>query len=215
MTASAQPRRRMIGADVFSDLEVLRRKWNAALKPVHRLPPYEDIMLGSLGRLADHVMLLKGEAGTTLTLVRAGQYVRDWLGTDDNDVGVAQLPADCAVALNDIVIAAAASSKPSSLTAYRVRDGLVETYDVLAMPLANRWGAPLMAVYVRERGSRFELVDSIYRSASATCAAFRSTRSRSIARSSARSRRTRIAPRSSARSPASAAACASAPRRRG
>jgi hypothetical protein len=37
-----------------------------------RLPPYEDIMLGSLGRLADHVMLLKGEAATTLTLVRAG-----------------------------------------------------------------------------------------------------------------------------------------------
>ena len=164
MTATAQPRRRMIGADVFADLEVLRRKWNAALKPGHRLPPYEDIMLGSLGRLADHVMLLKGEAGTSLTLVRAGQYVRNWLGTDGSDVAVAQLPADCAVALSDIVIAAAASSKPSSLTAYRVRDGLVETYDVLAMPLANRWGAPLMAVYVRERGSRFELVDSIYRS---------------------------------------------------
>ncbi len=164
MTASAQPRRRLFGADVFSDLEVLRRKWNAALKPGHRLPPYEDIMLGSLGRLADHMMLLKGEAGTTLTTVRAGQYVRNWLGTDDNDIAVAQLPADCAVALNDVVIAAAAASKPSSSTAYRVRDGLVETYDVLAMPLANRWGAPLMAVYVRERGSRFELVDSIYRS---------------------------------------------------
>jgi hypothetical protein len=90
--------------------------------------------------------------------------VHDWLGTDDNNVQVADLPADCAVTLNDIVTAAAVSSKPTSSTAYRVRDGLVETYDVLAMPLANRWGAPLMAVYVRERGSRFELVDSIYRS---------------------------------------------------
>ena len=164
MTASAQPRRRLFGADVFSDLEVLRRKWNAALKPGHRLPPYEDIMLGSLGRLADHVMLITGEAGMTLTLMRAGQYVHDWLGTDDNNVQVADLPDDCAVTLNDIVTAAAVSSKPTSSTAYRVRDGLVETYDVLAMPLANRWGAPLMAVYVRERGSRFELVDSIYRS---------------------------------------------------
>jgi diguanylate cyclase (GGDEF)-like protein/PAS domain S-box-containing protein len=154
----------MIGADVISDIQVLRRKWNAALKPGHRLPPYEDIMLGSLGRLADHVMLLKGEAGTTLTLVRAGQYVHDWLGTNDNDIAVAELPADCAIALNDGVVAAAAACKPSSSTAYRVRDGLIETYDVLAMPLANRWGAPLMAVYVRERGSRFELVDSIYRS---------------------------------------------------
>ncbi len=165
-TASAQPRRRMIGADVFSDMDVLRRKWNAALKPGYRLPPFEDIMLGSLGRLADHVMLLKGEAGTTLTLVRAGQYVRNWLGTDDNDIAVAQLPAECAIALKDSVVAAAACSTPSSSTAYRVRDGLVETYDILAMPLANRWGAPLIAVYVRERGGRFELVDSIYRSTS-------------------------------------------------
>jgi diguanylate cyclase (GGDEF)-like protein/PAS domain S-box-containing protein len=164
MTAGAKARRRMIGAGVVSDMDVLRRKWNAALKPGHRLPPFEDIMLGSLGRLADHVMLLRGEAGTTLTLVRAGQYVHDWIGTNDNDIEVAQLPADCAIALNDSVVAAAATSNPTSSTAYRVRDGLVETYDVLAMPLANRWGAPLMAVYVRERGNRFELVESIYRS---------------------------------------------------
>src|ERR1700757_2334812 len=99
ITASAQPRRRNFGADVFSDLEVLRRKWNAALKPGHRLPPFEDIMLGSLGRLADHVMLLKGEAGATLTFVRAGQYVRDWLGSAVDDIAVARLPADCAITL--------------------------------------------------------------------------------------------------------------------
>ena len=33
---------------------VLQRKWQAALRPGEGLPRYEDVMLGSLGRLADH-----------------------------------------------------------------------------------------------------------------------------------------------------------------
>lgn len=48
-------------AEMFDDIPVLQRKWRAALKPGERLPRYEDVMLGSLGRLADHIALLKND----------------------------------------------------------------------------------------------------------------------------------------------------------
>ena len=44
---------------MFDDVPVLQRKWQAALRPGEGLPRYEDVMLGSLGRLADHIVLLK------------------------------------------------------------------------------------------------------------------------------------------------------------
>ena len=44
---------------MFNDIAILQRKWQAALRPDERLPRYEDVMLGSLGRLADHIVLLK------------------------------------------------------------------------------------------------------------------------------------------------------------
>jgi hypothetical protein len=45
--------------EMFDDVPVLHRKWQAALRPGEGLPRYEDVMLGSLGRLADHIVLLK------------------------------------------------------------------------------------------------------------------------------------------------------------
>jgi hypothetical protein len=47
--------------EMFDDVPVLQRKWQAALRPGERLPRYEDVMLGSLGRLADHIVLLKDD----------------------------------------------------------------------------------------------------------------------------------------------------------
>ena len=43
--------------EMFDDVPVLQRKWQAALRPGEALPRYEDVMLGSLGRLADHIVL--------------------------------------------------------------------------------------------------------------------------------------------------------------
>jgi hypothetical protein len=66
--------------EMFDDIPVLRRKWRAALKAGERLPRYEDVMLGSLGRLADHIALLKGDGA--LELSRSGRYVQKWLGEE-------------------------------------------------------------------------------------------------------------------------------------
>ena len=70
---------------MFDDIPVLQRKWQAALRPGERLPRYEDVMLGSLGRLADHIVLLKENDGA-LDVSRTGRYVQKWLDDERWDI---------------------------------------------------------------------------------------------------------------------------------
>ena len=67
--------------DVFSDVSILQRKWQAGLRPDERLPRYEDVMLGSLGRLADHIVLLK-QHSDSIEVSRTGRYAQKWLNDD-------------------------------------------------------------------------------------------------------------------------------------
>ena len=57
-------------------------------------------MLGSLGRLADHIVLLKGKA-EALEVSRTGRYVQQWLGDERWDIPLSTLPPDCATALGE------------------------------------------------------------------------------------------------------------------
>jgi hypothetical protein len=145
---------------MFDDIPVLQRKWRAALKPGERLPRYEDVMLGSLGRLADHIALLKNDGA--LELSRSGRYVQKWLGEERWDIPVGELSPDCATALTEAAASALGSGKPHQASAYYVRDGMVRTYDLLALPTCSRWGATLIGVYVNERGAQYNLLDAIF-----------------------------------------------------
>jgi hypothetical protein len=73
-----------LNTEMFDDVPVLQRKWQAALRPGERLPRYEDVMLGSLGRLADHIVLLR-ENNETLEVSRSGRYVQQWLDDEHLD----------------------------------------------------------------------------------------------------------------------------------
>ena len=79
-----------LNTEMFDDVPVLQRKWQAALRPGERLPHYEDVMLGSLGRLADHVVLLK-DNNDAFEVSRTGRYVQKWLNDDRWDIPVAAL----------------------------------------------------------------------------------------------------------------------------
>jgi diguanylate cyclase (GGDEF)-like protein/PAS domain S-box-containing protein len=147
--------------EMFDDIPVLRRKWQAAMRPGERLPRYEDVMLGSLGRLADHIVLLKdGPEG--LAVSRTGRYAQLWLEHDRWDVGLDTLSPDCATALAEAAANALAKSRPYPATAHCVRDGLVRTYDLLALPTSSRWGHTLIGVYVNERDVQYNLLDAIF-----------------------------------------------------
>jgi diguanylate cyclase (GGDEF)-like protein/PAS domain S-box-containing protein len=150
-----------LNAEMFGDVSVLQRKWQAALRPGERLPRYEDVMLGSLGRLADHVVLMK-HTGDALEVSRTGRYIQKWLGDDRWDIPLSALSPDCATALGEAAASALANSRPYLAVAHCVRDGLVQTYDILALPTFSRWGGTLIGAYVNERSPQYNLLDAIF-----------------------------------------------------
>jgi diguanylate cyclase (GGDEF)-like protein/PAS domain S-box-containing protein len=148
---------------LFGDMPALQRKWHAALRPGQVLPSYEEVMLGSLGRMADHIVLLKGD-GASLEVSRSGRYVQQWLGDERWDIPLDSLTPDCAMALAEAASCALQTNRPHMSVAHCVRDGHVHTYDILALPTSSRWGGRLIGAYVNEQGARYNLVDAIFSS---------------------------------------------------
>ena len=93
-----------------------------------------------------------------------GPEIRDWIGFDLRNKAIDDLPRDCAIALGAVVTQSIEASAPVPYRAHRVADGMVETYEMLAFPMACRWGQSLVGVYVAEAGTRYNLVDTIFRS---------------------------------------------------
>jgi diguanylate cyclase (GGDEF)-like protein/PAS domain S-box-containing protein len=147
--------------ELFDDVPVLQRKWHAALRPGEALPRYEDVMLGSLGRLADHIVLLKHN-NDMLEVSRSGRYIQKWLDDDRWDIPLSALSPDCATALGEAAANALRNGRPYLAVAHCVRDGLVQTYDILALPTFSRWGGTLIGTYVNERDAQYNLLDAIY-----------------------------------------------------
>jgi len=147
--------------EMFDDVPILQRKWQAALRPGETLPRYEDVMLGSLGRLADHIVLLK-TSDQAFEVSRSGRYVQQWLDDERWDIPLSVLPPDCATALGEAAANALRNNRPYLATAHCVRDGLVRTYDILALPTSSRWGGTLIGAYVNERTPQYNLLDAIF-----------------------------------------------------
>jgi diguanylate cyclase (GGDEF)-like protein/PAS domain S-box-containing protein len=160
MSAARKPTAK-ITTDTFGDVPVLRRLWQAALLPGGSLPRYEDVMLGSLGRLADHIVLLKGDVDA-FAVSRTGRYAQKWLCDERWDIPMAALSPDCATVLSEAAGNAVNNSHPYLATGHFVRDGMVRTYDVLALPTSSRWGGMLVGTYVNERGAQYNLLDAIF-----------------------------------------------------
>src|SRR5208283_4550502 len=67
---------------LLSDKTVIERMWHGSLVRGKELPQYEDVVLGSLGRLGDHLLLFEGGASSEFKVLRAGWKIREWLGAD-------------------------------------------------------------------------------------------------------------------------------------
>jgi PAS domain-containing protein len=158
---SSEKRSGKLNTELFDDVPVLQRKWYAARRPGEKLPRYEDVMLGSLGRLADHIALLKS-SNASFEVSRSGRFVQQWLDDHRWDIPLSVLSPDCATALAESASHAIATGRPYLGRAHCVRDGIVRTYDVLALPTASRWGGTLIGTYVNEREPQFNLLDAIF-----------------------------------------------------
>jgi diguanylate cyclase (GGDEF)-like protein/PAS domain S-box-containing protein len=149
---------------LLSDIVILERMWRGAVMPGAKLPPYEQVVLGSLGRLGDHLLLIEGESAAAFRVLRAGRKIAEWIGRDVRGCRLGDLPRDCAIALAEVLAQAIEAGAPITYRMHRVADGMVETYEMLAFPMSCRWGGPLAGVYVAEAGTRYSLVDTIFRS---------------------------------------------------
>ena len=160
----------------LDELAALRRKWCAALTPGAGLPPIDEVVGSGTGGIADDLVVFAECGSTGYQIVRAGRRIEEWIGRAADGLRLDELPTDCTVALRDAIAQARASGSTAAAVAHRVRDGMVETCDVLALPLADRSGRSLVAAYVREKGERYNLVDAIFRSADAGILAFAAVR---------------------------------------
>lgn len=152
-------------APVFEpkDIADLRRRWRVARPNGEGLPPYEELLLGNLGRIDDNIVLLTSDA-EDWNIHRIGRNVERWIEGAERDVRLSQLEPDFAWALSNAAQCANRNRAPHLTEAYFARNGYVQCYDVLALPLTNRWGPPFIAVYIGERGPRYSLVDAMFHS---------------------------------------------------
>ena len=98
----------------------------------------------------------------SLAVSHTGRYVQQWLNDERWDIPLSALPPDCATALGEAASNALANNRPYLASAHCVRDGLVRTYDVLALPTSSRWGGTLVGAYVNERDAQYNLLDTIF-----------------------------------------------------
>ena len=143
---------------------LLYRRWVSAIRNGEPLPPYEEVALGNLGRFADQVAFVGRDDQGAFKIVRAGQRFEEWLGQSGRDIAVSRLRPDCARPLNEVIEPAFRLQEPAQSVANRVVQGVVETYDLMGLPLANRWGPPIILVFLQERTERYSLVDTIFES---------------------------------------------------
>jgi diguanylate cyclase (GGDEF)-like protein/PAS domain S-box-containing protein len=148
---------------------IFQRKWHTAVTPVAPLPPYEEIVLGGLGRLGEHLVLIEQQPvqvfkPQAFKVLRCGRGLWDWVGSNVEQKMVDDLPQEFAHPLRLVVDQALQSGKPVTQHSRRVRGGMVETFEFLALPLSCRWGITLVAAHVIKVGTPFNLVDTIFRS---------------------------------------------------
>jgi diguanylate cyclase (GGDEF)-like protein/PAS domain S-box-containing protein len=143
-------------------IDTLRWRWNAAARPPQNLPPFEELALDGLGGLADSVALLQIDDAGELKILRAGKVFEAWIDRPAHKLKVAELSNDRARALQELYAKAVNEAQPVQAVAHGIVNGSVCVYDLVALPLFNRWGPPLFLVYVQERERKFSLIEAMF-----------------------------------------------------
>jgi diguanylate cyclase (GGDEF)-like protein/PAS domain S-box-containing protein len=155
---------RLKGGSPWRSLEIdsLRGRWQTAASASPALPPFEELTLDHLGGLADNVALVQMGEAHAFQILRAGKVFEIWINRPAQNLKITELSVDRARALQDLLDRAVNERQPVQIAAHGVVDGSVCTYDLVALPLANRLGPSLFLVYLQEREQKFSLVEAIF-----------------------------------------------------
>ena len=151
----------------FDDTAFFVLNWRSAPRNSHGLPRFEDVALGSLGRLSDETALLTSDGRGDFQVLRAGIAIEQWIGRPLRGTRISELSPDYAVPLGECFARAAKRRAPSFSLAHFVRDGLVSCVEIHALPLATRSSDALVLAFARERAAKYSLVEALFQASNA------------------------------------------------
>ncbi len=141
----------------FSDAHYMLRCWKAA-RVGASLPPYEEVTLGSLGRFADELAIVRTTPADTGSILRAGKTVRSIMRLDENEApDLSHVPLVFERALRAAIVQARQASEPRLALCRWLIDNKVSTLEIIAFPLSCRWPGEYFLIFMRPRKAQLNL----------------------------------------------------------
>lgn len=151
------------------DVHHLYHRWHTVpRRNGDALPPLEEIAFGSLGSLADQTAIVQPGADDSLEIIREAPQFAAWLRASRGnglDAADGARRSDCERHLSLAVHQALRDLRPAFHRARRIENGVIETYELLVLPLRSPWThSPLGLAFISEPTARSSLVDRLYQS---------------------------------------------------
>ena len=147
----------------FDDVRLILRRWQAA-RIGDALPPYEELALGSIGRFAEEIAVLRCDEGRAPFLFRAGRSFRAIVGMADTSRNLEELPYAFSLAIGAAIDQARTAGEPRLAPCRWLIDGMVSTIEILALPLSCRWPGEYFLIFLRARKDQFNLAKHLINS---------------------------------------------------
>ncbi|WP_181257111.1 putative bifunctional diguanylate cyclase/phosphodiesterase [Pseudaminobacter soli (ex Li et al. 2025)] len=141
----------------FDDVRLILRRWHSMRPASGGLPQYEEIALGSIGRFADELAVVRRLEGGQPTILRAGPRFEAIVGTACIGRTTSSLTAVHAISVGEALEAACEAASPAMVLSRALVDGMVSTVETLALPLACRWSGDYFLLFLRPRRSQLNL----------------------------------------------------------
>lgn len=140
----------------FDDVRLVLRRWQAACID-GALPPYEELALGSVGRFADEMAVVRLHPGKDSFILRAGPRFSAIAGLTEPAAVLSVLPIAFQRAISSAIDLARPAARPRLALCRSIVDGMVSTVEVLALPLSCRWPGEYFLIFARPRKSQIDL----------------------------------------------------------
>ena len=140
----------------------LIQHWRSCRTRPGAMPGYDAVVLGRLGRLADRCALIATREGRAERILWGGPGFRDWFEDEIRDRPLAQMPDEIRRPIEEIGVAALRTGEPAGARCDRITDGIVTTWSLVGVPLANGGGTPLLLIHVDSEGVRTELMQAMF-----------------------------------------------------
>ncbi|TGP14624.1 EAL domain-containing protein [Mesorhizobium sp. M2D.F.Ca.ET.233.01.1.1] len=138
------------------DVRLILRRWQSACG-TGRLPPYEEIALGSIGRFSEEIAVVRRLGDEPPFLLRCGRRFRAIVGFAESARSLDELPYAFNLAIASALDNASSAGEPRLKVCHWVVDGKVSTIEIVALPLSCRWPGEYFLLFLRPRASQFEL----------------------------------------------------------